>query len=88
MRFRQRFTVEGRGKFPLDMLRYDHCWPADQDSVQSIHFSLERTQKRADGPRAIVLLRDVFDKGAEPQVERWLSFSWRVTSVLSAKATP
>jgi len=24
---RYEFTVEGRGWFPVDMLRYDQCWP-------------------------------------------------------------
>lgn len=26
------FTVEGRGLFPTDMLRYDHCWPHAEQS--------------------------------------------------------
>ena len=24
------FEVQGRGEFPLDMLRYDLCWPATE----------------------------------------------------------
>ena len=24
------FSVEGDGTFPLDMLRYDECWPSDE----------------------------------------------------------
>lgn len=81
MRYRQRFTVEGRGSFPLDMLRYDHCWPSDSGSVKLIEAGMMPLAKA----RVIVLLRDVFDKEAQPEIRRWQSFGWRVTSVRSAK---
>jgi hypothetical protein len=25
----KKFEVEGSGEFPIDMLRYDQCWPTD-----------------------------------------------------------
>lgn len=64
------FAVEGRGTFPVDMLRYDRCWPAATSDAQAIMpASLEFTaQKRR------VVLRSHFT----PTVGRWNSFGWRV----------
>jgi hypothetical protein len=32
---RYTFVVVGTSHFPLDMLRYDSCWPRTSDSVHS-----------------------------------------------------
>lgn len=29
-------TISGRGRFPMDMLRYDHCWPLHSVDSQTI----------------------------------------------------
>jgi len=29
-------TLEGRGRFPLDMLRYDRCFPHRQEDVSAL----------------------------------------------------
>ena len=63
-----RFTVQGRGNFPLDMLRYDSCWPADTASAMSIG--------RSDPADTITLL--TWGVGITP--DRWRSFGWTVTS--------
>lgn len=66
------FVVEGRGEFPFDMLRYDHCWPKreSEDVVNMAPYprgSLYRETRRV----TLVGLR-------EPTVGRWESFGWNV----------
>lgn len=65
------FTVEGKGTFPIDMLRYDSCWPASEGrDVPEI--SLSAIQGRQHQHRVTLIgLR-------EPTVGRWESFGWRV----------
>jgi hypothetical protein len=64
------FTVEStEGVFPIDMLRYDLCWPATQEDAHRIHDGT--TQPRT--PRNIKL------KGLKlPTFARWRSFGWTV----------
>lgn len=67
------FTVQGTGPFPLDMLRFDECWPvADEDvrALEGLHFQL-----------AIIRMRS--HRG--PTTGRWNSFGWRVTEVDGVK---
>lgn len=63
------FTVEGRGEFPFDMLRYDQAWPHSEfnDSPQlrgGIEAPLRQVTLRCDGN--------------PPTVGRWQSFGWKV----------
>jgi hypothetical protein len=61
------FRVVGRDKFPVDMLRYDRCWPAtDADSIAITTSSDART----------VVLRGL----KVPTLDRWRSFGWEVQS--------
>lgn len=61
----QAFTVEGAGQFPIDMLRYDACWPSTQQDVAAI----ERI-----GTRRRIQLRGI----TAPTAARWKSFGWAV----------
>ena len=67
------FTVRGRTSFPIDMLRYDSCWPKSEarDSV-AITASFQRI-KGVKEERQVTLtgLR-------EPTEGRWESFGWKV----------
>ena len=38
--------VAGAGTFPLDMLRYDHCWPETSGDVEILHASITRDQNQ------------------------------------------
>lgn len=67
------FKVSGRGDFPYDMLRYDQCWPADQDSAAKFHHSYNRDRRE-------VKLR-IFGDEAEITFGRWSSFLWPVIEV-------
>lgn len=64
-----RFTVEGTGTFPFDMLRQDQCWPAD-----------ERESELLAGidPRQIRLEKS---DDAAPNVARWATCGWRVVTL-------
>lgn len=66
------FTVEGRGSFPIDMLRYDSCWPAREGTDSfGIEASLRPRSGRDKRKVTLVGLR-------EPTVGRWESFGWKV----------
>ena len=64
-----RYTVTGRGYFPVDMLRYDCCWPrrGEDSSLLLVHGDKERTVEMM---------------GVKPPTkDRWRSFVWSVGEV-------
>ena len=63
------FVVEGSGAFPMDMLRYDHCCPYQQEDVHWI--------SGGPGNRSVKLVSYV----GTPTPERWRSFGWSVDMV-------
>lgn len=65
-------TVQGRGTFPLDMLRYDSCFPASETDTHTI---------RRTGPRRVLLVRMTLGDGM-PSVARWRSFGWDVVETV------
>lgn len=71
----QDFTVEGGCDFPLDMLRFDECWPVGCDAVQAMAYmvSNDHTGKRR------IHLRSAKMFGCTPK--RWASFLWRVIAI-------
>jgi len=76
-----RFTVTGLGYFPLDMLRYDGCYPAGQDDV--LHLVPDRHSRTAltatPAPSVSIELIHIGDQRAwHPTEARWRSFGWRV----------
>ncbi len=66
---RVRFAVSGEGGFPIDMLRFDECWPASQ--VDSTRIAEESVMRRT------VRLRS--DK--TPNEQRWKSYGWSIVEV-------
>ena len=70
-RYLHKFTVEGIGVFPFDMLRYDCCYPLTSSD------SLEMEPGR--GKRRKVVLTREADRLWTPTVGRWSSFLWKVT---------
>lgn len=69
-----RFTVQGRYPFPMDMLRYDSCWPADTLSANAIGLSGSLRSIDDDKEPKITLL--TWSTGITP--DRWRSFGWTV----------
>lgn len=68
------FKVIGSGAFPLDMLRYDQCWPAGSEDAYAIEESLSRHGEERHTRRTITLN----GCGIEPTTGRWSSFLWHV----------
>lgn len=42
------FTVRGRGEFPLDMLRYDSCWPRSGEDVMVLSADYQFIEKERE----------------------------------------
>ena len=75
-RILHRFAVKGVGSFPVDMLRYDCCFPDDQDSAAKIMNSMSHSfSPKRDGK---IYLAAYHPKGWQPTTARWSSFLWEV----------
>jgi hypothetical protein len=73
-----KFTARGNGIFPVDMLRYDRCFPADSESANNIAIvDLHLRQET----RNVVLHKDVTSPKDLPTVARWNSFCWAILDV-------
>lgn len=70
-----RFTVAGVGAFPLDMLRYDRCFPQTQVDVAAM------SRVRGERVARHVCLESVSVGDPRPTLRRWESFGWKVTMV-------
>jgi hypothetical protein len=69
---RSRFVVEGASPFPVDMLRYDGCWPATEADSYAIH----RTFVDPYNERIQITLTS--DQHPTATAGRWKSFGWSV----------
>lgn len=68
------YTVEGRGEFPLDMLRYDQSYPKDESETGNL-IGGEPFNPRA---HRRVRLSGIHHPGWQPTAARWESFLWHV----------
>lgn len=73
--YTQRFTVVGKGAFPLDMLRYDYCYPCTSDDAVVI--GAEDWNGKGE-PRTVELSRTIAHSKVTPTEGRWASFGWRL----------
>ena len=64
-----KFVVKGAGRFPVDMLRYDTCYPHQPEDAAAI---LDKEMRKVE----LVTLMN-----GEPTRARWESFGWMVTVV-------
>ncbi len=76
------FNVSARpgNAFPLDMLRYDQCWPADPRSVGMLHLAYgadtdEPPTSQTGAVEVAVASHQM------PTLKRWRSFGWQVGKV-------
>lgn len=78
----QECTVEGAGAFPVDMLRYDSCHPADATAVEGIVMSNSDPEGRhvRDRRRKVRLISCTPTKKHRWSEGRWNSFGWAVVS--------
>jgi hypothetical protein len=76
------FTVEGAGTFPVDMLRYDGCYPADTESAVSMARTRrddETFHSKVRRVRLVTCHTTKLNHGITDA--RWRSFGWRVTEI-------
>jgi len=66
--------VTGSGPFPLDMLRYDSCWPARPEDVIALLSKEQRT---------VLIARWSCSKTGGWKPARWQSFGWTLEEVTS-----
>lgn len=72
---RKIITVRGSFRFPLDMLRYDHCWPKSEGDSNKILATF-------DDPTLPPQLVELYtDNPRFPKGDRWRSYGWEVFSV-------
>ncbi len=74
--FEHFFTVWGTTPFPIDMLRYDCCWPATAADSMAI----ERSIAKRDSQTVIIrLMSRVQRRHWHPAIDRWRSLGWRMS---------
>lgn len=74
------FIVAGRGDFPMDMLRYDECYPDSTNDAMRIPYPTNEYSERVrlhDTRRQIKLLSHKI-----PTAARWASFGWTVVEFM------
>jgi hypothetical protein len=69
-------TVEVNGAFPVDMLRYDRCYPASEEDAKAIAQSLARPRRE---PHRVTV------KALSPSREHWTRARWRSFGALIVK---
>lgn len=77
MTYRFRFTVQGKRNFPIDMLRYDACFPRNSWDAAEITTSMEYSNI-SDADRKIQLEKVTSNPNWKPTEGRWDSFRWSV----------
>jgi len=70
------FKVSGVFVFPLDMLRYDSCYPRAQEDVSNI--KVEYTKENGRQLQVVTLCRMHQERDWKPTFGRWESFGFKV----------
>ena len=70
------FYVTGKGEFPLDMLRYDCCYPYSGEDAAKF-----RTPDTLEEYKALRTVRLVSCSYSGPTADRWSSFGWSASPV-------
>lgn len=79
-----RFVVMGAGRFPIDMLRYDACWPASSEDARKITESIVESVTHATDEQPRVwqetteIALTIAPGYSDPTFDRWASFGWMV----------
>ena len=73
--YRTHFSVIGSFDFPLDMLRYDSCFPVDTESADAIDNSTG-TKQQVKKRLTVKLSKLHFGKDPHLTPDRWSSFLW------------
>lgn len=80
--YRTDFEVEGRGAFPVDMLRYTSSWPKGESDARAIEDSFDSSVRHT-----VCLSKYHRDPEANLAGDRWeAKFRWRVMRVIETVA--
>ena len=75
-KYYQTFTVESRYSFPIDMLRYDNCFPQTERDSGEITESIIGMKGFSVGVGRFVEYKHV-----QPTIARWDSFGCKVSDI-------
>jgi hypothetical protein len=70
-------TIKGSGMFPLDMLRYDSCYPKGSEDA----FKIAAAIRMEDRQWEVRVMKRGFDRNDKFTDGRWASFGCKVASV-------
>lgn len=74
--FSQTFKVSGRFTFPVDMLRYDNCFPyMEKDSAEITKAMMVNVSSWEVTLQRFISYKD------QPTIERWKSFGCKVSDI-------
>lgn len=73
----QTFIVHSQFGFPLDMLRYDACFPASGEDAGKI----DRSLTNRETPLMVKIGRYVQNKSSMPTIRRWESFGCTISDI-------
>ena len=76
-KYYQTFVVETSFQFPVDMLRYDGCFPASERDSGVIILNLSDMRS----PINVKIGRYVDGKHSKPTIERWKSFGCNISDI-------
>lgn len=80
LRWRCRFTVMGTFQFPVDMMRYDACYPVTEQDSARILATFPPQYTGQAGVLRVELERwgDTREEAGRVTPRRWKSFLWAV----------
>jgi hypothetical protein len=84
---RYEFTAHGRYPFPMDMLRYDACYPLSPGDVSKIQEALVRPEIGLPFMQRPILAIRLVSYLHAPTEDRWRSFGWFVEGLDERKVS-
>lgn len=76
-RYYQTFDVETAFLFPIDMFRYDYCFPHSEIDAHKIINNLNNPPQKM----TVTVGRFVSSKAALPTIGRWNSFGCQISDI-------
>jgi hypothetical protein len=70
-KIRYEYYVTGKGEFPIDMLRYDSCWPLTSEDALKLVIEFGVPER---GKMRSIRMGSYYP----PTIARWQSFLWSV----------
>jgi hypothetical protein len=65
------FVVNGVGSFPIDMFRFDLCYPKSEEDSATIEKSFRQSERGEHSVRLV--------SSKAPTLDRWRTFGWKLS---------